>query len=658
MVPEARAVLLRAVAHPSKGIDPVAILGAVAANPKYALANRAFALRSLAGFPDSEAERILLKGAGSKEPDLLSAAADAAWVRHRHDAKAPELNRKLVAVATEEPERASRAPGVARFLAATGEDKALQAVLEACTTTALRDPYFAAAGPELNGKLLASLLDQIDAKPTDAARATLRGLVSQSPRVIEQLYRVGRFDTLVDVVAMVPGTLRYPSVREALARILNGQATPQARTYAVATYRRHTLRAFPGHIVFEPGDMRPWPLPRPDEPRREQRGFSSGLRLGDAAYRLLDNLGVLPGGVPTFGEHWHAGLFGGFKASVVDSHAFFVEGIQVDFFSNPLSEVIRFPTATTTLLRRDADLVDEMETLRDGFVRGLEGTTEPGTYRGARSVPGLSYTARSQIVDTAQALADLPITYTLYNMLEWWGHPFGSFDGSPDDVRALRCCGLVEYAYEANGIRVMSGEVPAQWSIAQSPGTHNDFHGRFLGNRCEEDNYHQGETCPRSQAGNVGSDTTFEELPETMPEILDLEAATVCNTVRLRFRIEAEASRFAFVRVLVNRRGDAERYFADSVDPFGLGTVPVGTWALRREDLLASGGDLQLMWGGQTTEVPERLIQFFGSSQTSAAVPGPDFGGSDGTYVFTLQCIDEGGNVSHGWSIEHAIDWN
>ena len=647
-----------AAEHGDEGLDRMAEgFAGVARQKRQPVINRAYALRSLALRPTKRTARAVLEAAEAATPALLNAAADVAlaW-RTEHLELASPIADRLARWAASAPEACVQSRQLLR-LAARDRDrfgKAIHALREACDTPDLRDGFLAATGSELAPDLLARLVEDTLSVPTDRSEWLLRDLFLRHPGRATELAQAGHFETFLRLAERVPAAVSSPGALRAFRALLvreDGSAVVRA---AQKVYRQLFLRPSGWRHVDPPVLQGAGAEPLL---QRVQTGAASGLQIGDAAYRLLDNLDVLPGGgVPTFGEHWHAGLFAGFEPSAADDGVFSMRGIQVDWLVAWDSEVVRFAGSAPGLRERDVDLVNALRDLTGAFVAGLENGTMPGTYRGARAPVGLSYADRSAIVATAESLVSEWITYCMFDMIQ----PRGlSFDGSGDDIFALRCDGMVEYVYERNGIRVMDGRDSAEWDISEHPSNHNRFHGHLLGTACTSDNYTAGDTCPRSQAGDVGGDTTFVTPPARIPQLRGLGSGRWCAYHRLAFTVEAECSRYVYVRVLV-ARGAGEPFIVESEDPTGQGEAvsgfPEGAWALRRVDLDATGGEVVLMWKGRTTDRPARTV-FTPAPTETPAVPGPDYDGQDGDYTFTVQCVDQGGNVSDAWALRTSVDW-
>jgi hypothetical protein len=96
------------------------------------------------------------------------------------------------------------------------------------------------------------------------------------------------------------------------------------------------------------------------------------------------------------------------------------------------------------------------------------------TYYGAYTKSDLTvnFTGRKSIVATASALVDAYKSYVIFDALDYYGL---SFDGSVAGISYIRCDGVVEYCYEANGyILWWPTANPSHWSIAVYPDDHND----------------------------------------------------------------------------------------------------------------------------------------------------------------------------------------
>jgi len=102
-------------------------------------------------------------------------------------------------------------------------------------------------------------------------------------------------------------------------------------------------------------------------------------------------------------------------------------------------------------------------------------------YYGAYTLDTYTTTApfsdRKTVVDWGKRLMDAYIYYPsgAADAIEWKG---SSFDGTVEDIYAIRCDGLVEYAYEKAGKRVWGNCVDGRWNIVTEvdyTGGHNSM---------------------------------------------------------------------------------------------------------------------------------------------------------------------------------------
>ncbi|MBZ4021745.1 hypothetical protein CKO11_04635 [Rhodobacter sp. TJ_12] len=654
--------LARAVAGHEKLAGPfVDSMEKVIGTPSIALSERAYALRLVGAYPGRKVRQLLQTAARAPEPELLNAAADVLLRWHKGDAgKAPAVAKALVAAALEHPDRALRAPRLLRYLAQArpgGALKAFAAALSAAKTGQDFAMLLRASGPWIAPRSLAQIIDAARKDPQDALAPALRGLFSAYPELAEKLHQAGRSDLFLQALVMVPEAMQRSSSMAMLREILQAPGGSKKRKIAEGLII--------GEIVRPAGDhpLLTWDRPREivgtQAPAVTAQGWASGMQLADAAYCQLNLSPIdIPGVSDDLGEHWHAALVAGFGPTS-QSYQFQFAGIQVDNWSAPFNEVLPFRAYSSTIQARDADLVAEARALKDGWIAGMH--TDAASFEGARGIPSLDPATRRRIVNTAELLIGESITYCLYDMLLWdgWPLPWGSFDGTPSDIFALRCDGLIEYVYERNQVRVCGGSVAGQWNISDFPQNHNKFHGHLLGTSCAEWNYTQGELCPRIQAGAVGNDTQLEIPPLLKPEISAIRNAQFCGYQNIGLTLSASASRYVYLRILVGRHGRPGRYILKTVNPVGLS---VGyddvVWALHGVDVQSGGGDVNLMWDGQTVRTPLRLLQTYGVQiVVTPEEAGPNFNGQDGVYDFVFQCIDEGANVSDEWTHQVRINW-
>ena len=163
-------------------------------------------------------------------------------------------------------------------------------------------------------------------------------------------------------------------------------------------------------------------------------GSTGGVEYGDAVYRELK-----AGMWLQFINYNHAGLFAGLRQS--DGLARTIEATGA--FGDTTSDVC----------------------FHSGY------TSKGDRYYGAYgSADGdLSFADRVRVMNNAILLEEASITYTIFGALDYY--IAGGFSGHVSDIAALRCDGVVEYAYEKAGHRVWhNGAGPdSHWSIVSFP---------------------------------------------------------------------------------------------------------------------------------------------------------------------------------------------
>jgi len=168
------------------------------------------------------------------------------------------------------------------------------------------------------------------------------------------------------------------------------------------------------------------------------------LESGDAIYRELTTVGI---------PYWHTAIYWEFRGTdPTDSSQHYV--IQAS------------GSGYTTCPERT-------------FTQFMGTHTYPGAYYGSYNT-GLTYSQRSAVLSTAIAIKDAAIPYPLRPPTDIIGYTSAPVD-SINKITRIRCDGVVEYAYEANHIRVWgyycyrdSSYAESAWSIVLNPESHNN----------------------------------------------------------------------------------------------------------------------------------------------------------------------------------------
>lgn len=104
----------------------------------------------------------------------------------------------------------------------------------------------------------------------------------------------------------------------------------------------------------------------------------------------------------------------------------------------------------------------------------LNGNTEIGYYRPSSATASFDAEKRQAITNTAREIGYNRIPYYILVPIQYDSVPSSQYYYSPDDIKTIRCDGVVEYCYEYNLIRV-SG-VGNTWNIARNDTSSQMWH--------------------------------------------------------------------------------------------------------------------------------------------------------------------------------------
>jgi hypothetical protein len=547
----------------------------------------------------------------------------------------------LAAARSRRPVRADsgRPLSAARLRASVeaGDAAAVRRAADAATTNDERALLLCAAGELLEPAQQAEIVRAAAAGPELAGLAAIRGFFGARRERLARLHDDGHADAFVAAAMLLAGGFD-DAARARLIDVVGGanrRLAADAVSLLDPALLPDRLRAIeangremmPEEVHRLLDESRPSPLDpvdplRPKGPEYTGGGpFSTGLHLGDAIYRDL----IVPG------THWHAGIYEGFVPGVpmgIDGTLWAINADGLGF-----SEAIAPIVATRTLGTASVDVVAAMADLRQDFIGAFQEGHFDKTFHGPRAPLGITAAQRVAVADTAASLQNNNIWWTWADQLDykWW-----DWDGTVGDIDELRCDGVVEYSYEASGVRVCGGVDLALFDIS-APGTeHPDNHNNF-----HDGAYDPGELCPRIQAGDAthaaAGDTTFVVGSATPPALADVDAFPIIGFLvpSIWFRVVAPAYEVVYVRITVSL-GTGPRHFIVTEDPYGHTTTLLGPW--RFHAVPANTQRLYAWWLGKTDD-------------------GTDFAGQDGLYTFRFVAIDRGGNVSAVSSRTVTIKW-
>jgi hypothetical protein len=630
---------------------------------------RAQAVRNLGQDAGDATEPLIGSLVDSAEPTLVDAAAAAARLRHLgKKGTSDKVGNRLADFARRNPEHALRSGAVLSALAAIRTPAAIAALHSLADVSAEDDDQarlISAAGHVLDDAKLAQILRRTNGHDKPQSEASLQALFVQHPRRLEALADAGYDDEYLDgaMLAVASGDppplerlekiaqRNAPRVAERVRRIaelapadklpatirrqkteirLGNRSVTADELFATAQKASPPPRSQPHHeaaLIKDPIDLEPIePIdPPPPWPRPASRAYSTGLHVGCSMNSDLD---WSKSGAVT--NHWHTGMFLEF-VPYSNGTGGTMHGTHAAALTNA---VLRFSTSAS-FGQPGADLSFFLAALRNDFIQRF---CNWGNFHGAHTTPGLTFTKRAAIANTARVLYAKGIDYTMWHQLDaLWEYPW---TGEVHQIARLRCDGLVEYCYEKNAVRVCGGKDAKYWNISGTGTKHVENHDRL-----HTGAYDPGELCPRIQAGNEGHgvDSTFVRLPASPPEIHDFAVLSAWadptpdapQVPSIWFRPVSDSSTI-YLRVTVCKEGDPSYYFVqtDHVTdhPFGV-AAPLALW-----QIAANTPRQWAWWQGRT-------------------VGGPNYMGQNGRYNFRLVAVDKAGNVSAERSVVADLSW-
>ncbi len=648
---------------------------------------RSQAVRLLSrGKEQLKVERVLAQSLADADPRVQDAAGHviATWQRNSTPVSAVIAGALLTAVKSH-GKHALQFPGLMSGLASlNGQGRELLDSLASKVQDAdERARLIASAGASLSPAVLDAQMRIVAEEPNRASHWAAKGLVQNTPSVLSSLLQSGHdtgFAVAASMAASLDGKMRAkldtlianpnPDVAATAHRALVavaeaqtgelemphiGRVTPAQLASSVAKSVQKAEQPWrltepqqlaPHSLLMQPGELKTGPiLPRFEPPKtvppvkrppipKPQAGpagpvqiaapFFTGFHMADALYRDLI--------MPHFEDHWHAGLFLGLTASERGQ----VEMRGIHCTRPPPLDGVQWFTADATLTNPNEDLRTAMAGLRDRLI--LQFKHADKTFHGAH-VPssGLSARARETIAATGASLYGRNIWWTFSEMLDY---KWFSWHGRVDEIDESRCDGVVEYAYEASGVKVCSGKQKDMWNIAQAGKkyvkNHNDIHSF---------DYTAGELCPRIQAHDEGdkyhhgaNDSTMVIESAPPPTLSEFSCTPFVSMFvpAIWFKIQTANYRNVSVRLTVSKDG-GPFYFVRTEDPYGNSGSIVGDWLFKQ--VRANTSDrLYAWWLGKT-------------------VNGPDHWKKNGNFTFRILALDGGGNISAQYSHTLPIQW-
>jgi len=631
---------------------------------------RAAATRSLAEEKSSGNVDVVRKLIKSESRELVDAAARVLWAWSRvsrlpQDRLYPKIVKDLAKHAKSKPDEVFKSPSIMRLFGYLKTDTAND-VLDHLIKKAKKPEHWASllssVGSHSSHDQLAKMIQGVIDKPTPLTVDVLTGVISDNPSSMESLFTGGHHQQYAFALANSK-IVDYPGWATHLTKLRNSTEP------IVAQFARRATQILPYEKRLElHGLGTPKPVPTSGDTSAggaSEVGVEKGIVTDSDPFEFAYRGDALYNDGNT--SHWHTGIYLGFRPlSSFLGHPFYfmMRGIHN---ARPYYGVLYFQ-AIHPFDDPDQSVQSEMGNVAEKLIYTPRGTglgpkkdqggfdcdREEKPYHGRRSPPGLSADTRANIAQTAIQLHGRGIHWYFAGMIKSEEAPLTGrgWKGTIGEIGKTRCDGLVEYCYEKNGVKVCGGKDPIRhWNIASAGKEKLDSHEELhtYGRHCDScgadnDDWTQGELCPKTQAGGVGTDTTFEKGDVKPPEITAFHVATSSGDKppKITFEIVAPESQTVFVRVTVKKEGDSEFHFMIADDYWRCGMPFFGTPV----------GTMNLM------ELPHsQSIYWFGKTADKTSKP-PDYWGDDGRYEFRLEVVDQGGNVSVTRYFIRNLEWS
>ena len=676
-------------------------------NKKLPESVRATATRALAEEKTKENVDVVHKLIKSGSRGLIDAAARVLWAWSRasrlpQDRLYPKIVKDLVKHAKSKPDEIFKSPSIMRLFGYLKTDTAND-VLDYLIKKAKKPEHWASllssVGSHSSPDQLARMIQGVIDKPTPLTMDVLTGVISSNPCCMEGLFAGGHHKQYAFALA-ASKIVDYPGWATHLTKLRNSTEPIVAQSVrGVSQVLPHEKRL----VLHRLGVLKVKPIPKGTSEDLQQKPDSgSDLKPAGEASEVGVEKGIVTDSIPfTFAyrgdalynagttSHWHAGLYLGFSVMPEpseDSSSFWMRGIHnampfngvlyfqgVGHFDDPdrsvkseMMDVIKdfIETPRPNLLEvTGAQSLQEIAaaTAAGGLLPAMNlggfDCSDDKPYIGRRSPPELSVDKRAKITETAIQFWGRGIDWYWGGMVKSEDAPFTGYgwEGTIEEIGKTRCDGLVEYCYEKNWEPVCEGKRSEDWRIASPGGTKLRSHWKFHTTnpkpgghyRCGApgSDWTQGELCPKTQAGNVGTDTTFEDGVVEAPRIIFFDVTNSYGDIppKITFEIDAPYSQRVYVRVTVKTKDESDFHFMIADDYWQCGVPALGTPV----------GMMNLM---ELAHDQSQSVYWFGKTADKDA-DGPDYWGTRSEYEFRLEVADQGGNVSETRFFKLDLEW-
>ncbi|MCW8825927.1 MAG: hypothetical protein OQK78_05830, partial [Gammaproteobacteria bacterium] len=542
-----------------------------------------------------------------KTGDLQIIDAVASTVRvwkSKNSTKVKSLTARIKKISKDNIKNISAYPGMfALSLDDDRDGKFVNKALKSAKTLTALSSIAAMSGTQLKTTQLSKVIERVVEEGDSEAGDVIGGILRNKPRFIQELYKNRDYTNYLNAVKLTPELESGSAAEKRLNKVLSrtgGVIIKKVFDWDISIIDIPILSVHINHCqssgVCSSGDP----------------SYATGFQKGDALYRDLD--------ISLSANHWHGGLFYKFTA---DEGIGSLKILHVSKGTGTGSNLVKQITATGDFSSPNISFSSTMSNLREKLIYKFCNSNNSLKFRAIKTVPNITRAQRNSVISVAATLQSYGFSYTWADMMDYkgWG-----WSGAYSDIDEMRCDGLIEFAYEKNSLRVCKGDDSSEWNITRSgakyPENHNDFHNFSL---------NDGELCPKVQSGEEGTNSRFITPVEEVPVIDMFKVCCSLNgAVQIQFMASARMSDVVYARIRVRKRSQSGFRIIKSLPP--------GKVAVWKTVSVNSGQVINVIWYGER-------------------VGASSFKGIDGEYEFTLQVIDEGGNVSQEICRSIDVHW-
>jgi hypothetical protein len=608
--------------HTRYPADYISFICDTAVDRQVEIPARARIARLLSRVPGRKQLDTLRNLVHTEDMELVEAAAHTVsrWPGDRLRRHA-EIVTEIIRIADRSPAEAIRQPSLLLTIARSRNRKSGDVIDRLIDSTQKEDDWqrlAACIGPHCNRRQLARIVEGVADTMGSRAMIPLRHLFKKEPARLESLYTSGYHSAFVKAIEVDP----YRIGAKALGFLEDLEKKQDPDMARSAKRLRQELTSARRNPFLPSARLLEWqekgdnPGPHSTDAQVIHDPYCTGFHMGDALYR---NTFVWD---PTCHNHWHGAIFQTFTfdSKNAPGHGS-MQGIHITGF--PFAKVQTF-TANRSFAHPTCKVADAMKGLRDGFLAAFKADGQDA-FHGARTTDSpIAPGKRLEILNASADLVEQGIDYTWWDMLT---SKSDHWQGTVSDIDRIRCDGVVEYTYERCGKQVCVGTRAAHWNIANAGNeyleSHADLHTWTHGLTA-------GELCPRVQAGDAGTGSSFVKPSPSGPQVEKFAVTRAGGAVAVKFKVASKEYHTVYVRITVHREDHPYGFIVTRQN--GNPEAIPGEWMFMEVD---AGTNHFAYWKGDTM--------------------AGHYGGITGRNVFQIVAVDRGGNVSAELSCELTV---